>query len=99
MNAHEEIWNMLELPSDLTAEDPDSLKQWLLAALVAQRACALSGQNVTRIGTPAIQLLIAFRRECEAQGLRCELRDASPALRDALVCVGLEAHLASESSH
>ncbi|MET0792643.1 MAG: STAS domain-containing protein [Polyangiaceae bacterium] len=89
MGPQEQIGNFLELPADLITEDPESFKQWLLAALVAHSPTILTGRNVTRVGTAALQLLVAFRRQCEVQAVQYELRDASPALRDTLACLGL----------
>jgi len=91
--APNQVWNVLALPSDLITEDPESLKQWLLAALAARRSIALEGGGVTRVGTAALQLLVAFRRECQTLGLACELRDASQALRDTLSCLNLQKEL------
>ena len=85
--------NILELPSDLINEDMDSFKQSLLVALAAQRPTALSGKYVTRVGTAALQLLVAFRKECVAREIRFELREASRPLLETVACAGLEGEL------
>ena len=85
----DETAKLLELPADLVGEDPDVLKQRLLSALAAQSSMLVSGKAVTRVGTAALQLLVAFRRECETRALPFELRDPSPALLETLACVGL----------
>ena len=93
MSIDRETSNFLELPADLITEDPELFKQWLLAALAAQRPTILSGKAVARLGTAALQLLVAFYRECQARSIQCELRDASPALAETLACVGLDREL------
>jgi len=90
----QESSNLLELPADLIGEDPETFKQWLLVALAAQRpTTVLSGKYVTRIGTASLQLLVAFRKECDVRAIRFELRDASRALLESLACAGLEREL------
>ena len=93
MDNDSEISNSFELPSDLINEDPEALKQWLLTALVAGRPAVLSGKRVSRVGTAALQLLIAFRKECDVRAIPCELREPSRALLEALDCTGLAVHL------
>ena len=83
------VETLLELPADLIASDPEALKQTLLGALAARHPTVLSGLNVTRIGTAALQLLVAFRRDSVAQGSTVELRDASKPLLDALTSLRL----------
>ena len=89
MDPVKKVETLLELPGDLIAHDPDELKNWLLAAFAARQPTILSGRNVTRIGTAALQLLVAFRRDAAAQGMTVELRDASQPLLDAVACLGL----------
>jgi len=86
-------WNLLELPDDLIAEDPEGFKQWLLAAVATRLPTAFDGSNVTRVGTAALQLLVAFRHACQSLGVTCEIRDASQSLTDTLSCLGLENEL------
>jgi len=85
--------SFLELPSDLICEDPEVLKQWLVSALSAARPAIISGRLVTRVGTAALQLLVAFRRECTARVMQVEIRDASPSLLDTVACAGLSEEL------
>lgn len=81
---------VLELESDLIALDPETLKQTLLASLVPGRSVLLVAANVARVGTAALQLLLAFLREADQKGLEVDLRDSSRALRDAVVTAGLD---------
>ena len=79
----------LELPSDLIGQDPEDFRQSLLSALTSLQSVTLSGRNVSRIGTSALQLLVAFRRDAAALGVSVELKDPSQPLLDTLVTLGL----------
>lgn len=89
-NTEAQTPNLLDLPADLVGEDSENFKQWLLAALLGDKPLALSGKGVTRVGTAILQLLVAARRECESRGVRFQLCERSPALKDAIACTGLE---------
>ena len=80
---------VLELASDLIGTDPEVLKQALLAALVRGQPVVLAGANVSRAGTAALQLLLAFVREAQSRQLNVALRAPSTALCAALATVGL----------
>lgn len=98
MNDNLDLPNLLELPSDLMTEEPEAFKQWLLVAVAARRSTVVSGKGVTRIGTAALQLLVAFRRECLTNGVSFELREPSRPLLEAIACTGLGGELAIEST-
>jgi anti-anti-sigma regulatory factor len=83
----------VELESDLIGQDPEALKQAFLAALVPGHAIVVQAAAVSRAGTATLQLLLAFLRDARAKGLAFEVRDASPALRDAASAAGLTADL------
>ena len=83
----------LALPEDLIAIDPEALKQLLLGALASDRDLSLSGKAVTRVGTAALQLLLAFRRQGAERDLELSLSEPSPALLDGIRCLGLETAL------
>lgn len=89
MNSRNEASNWLELPSDLICEDGEAFKQWLLLALAREQPVTLCGRAVTRVGTAALQLLVAFRRACDERAVSFELREPSRALLDTLACTGL----------
>lgn len=81
---------VLELESDLIGQDPEVFKQALLAALVPGQPVVLRAAGVSRAGTVALQLLLAFLREARAKGLAVQLHDASAALRDAVSVAGMD---------
>lgn len=99
MNSRNEAANGLELPSDLICEDFEAFKQWLLLALAREQPVTLCGRTVTRVGTSALQLMLALRRECDARAIPFELREPSRALLDTLACMGLTDALLRESAH
>ena len=98
MIAHDEAPNCLELPSDLICEDTEALKQSFLSALAQQQPITLSARAVTRVGTAALQLLVALRRECDLRAIPFELRNPSRPLLEALACTGLSNALMQQSS-
>lgn len=93
MSEPNEASTIVDLESDLIGQDPEALKQQLLAALVPGRAVLVQAGDVARAGTAALQLLVAFVRDAQAKGIAVSICDASPALRDAVVVSGLHAHI------
>jgi anti-anti-sigma regulatory factor len=81
---------VVELESDLISRDPEALRQALLSALTAGRPIELVAAGVSRCGTAALQVLLAFVREAARQGIAADLSDASPALREAVRLTGLD---------
>lgn len=78
----------LALPDDLVAQEPEALRQKFLVALALQRPLDVDARSVTRVGTAALQLLLALFRDAAARGLAVRLR-SSGALNDALGCTAL----------
>lgn len=81
---------VVSLPQDLIACDPEQLRQLLLAALAAGRDVVLEADSVTRIGTAALQLLLAFLRDARGRKLTVALRGNSSSFAEALRCSALE---------
>lgn len=86
----EDLTVLVDLASDLMNQDPEALRQSLISALVTRQPIALQAAEVSRAGTATLQLLLAFLREAHEQGVRVELREPSPALKDAIRTLGLE---------
>jgi phospholipid transport system transporter-binding protein len=84
---------IVELESDLIGQDPEALRQALLAALVPGHPVVLRAAGVSRAGTAALQLLLAFLREARAKGVAVQVHDASASLRDAVSVAGMDAVL------
>ena len=97
MTTGEATSNLLELPADLINQDSEGFKQWLLEGLVAGRPLVMSGKHVTRIGAAALQLLVAFRRECAIRDIGFELSAPSRVLLDVLAQTGLSHELGSSA--
>lgn len=85
---------IVELSEDLIGQDPELLKQALLAALSLGRPVAVLSDKVGRAGTATLQLLLAFTREARSKGIPVQLHAPSPALLDAIACAGLRHELA-----
>lgn len=81
--------NIVTLPEELLGEEPEALKQALLAVLVRGQPAILDGARVHRVGTAALQVLLAFLRDCSNKSLAVQLRAPSRALLDAFECTGL----------
>ena len=80
---------LLSLPADLVSCDAEALRQVFLAALVHTRPIEIDAAEVTRAGTAALQLLVAFARAAEQRQVELRLLAPSTALREALRCTGL----------
>lgn len=76
------------LPADCRMVALAALKAELLDALAAG-AGVMDGSRVERTDTAALQLLVLFRRELEAQGGTLTWRGTSDALIDAAGLLGL----------
>ncbi|MGF1454287.1 MAG: STAS domain-containing protein [Alphaproteobacteria bacterium] len=59
------------------------------------RPAMVDGSAVTRIGTPALQLLCVLATAADRAGRRFVLKDPSDALRRAMVRIGLEDKLSA----
>lgn len=76
---------------DITAALP--LKDALVEALSLRTGLVLDGANVERVGTPAVQVLLAASRGLAANSQRLVLINPSPVLRGAFDDLGLAAEL------
>ncbi len=81
---------VISLPQDLIAYDPEQLRQLLLAALAPGRDVVLVADSVTRIGTAALQLLLAFLRDARRRELTVALSGGSSSFAEALKCSALD---------
>jgi|SRR6478752_4225178 len=81
--------NVIALPADLMGEEPEVLRQTLLSALARGRTTVVDASQVGRLGTAALQVLLAFLREAVEKGVPVELLSPSRAVVDALHSSGL----------
>lgn len=80
---------LIHLPGDLIGCDVEALRQALLGALVRAQPVTLNGADVSRAGTAALQVLLAFVRDAQLRKIPVSLVDPAPALLDALRHLGL----------
>ncbi|MBN8530624.1 MAG: STAS domain-containing protein [Alphaproteobacteria bacterium] len=73
------------LPPTLTAENAASLRDELLRA----RPTTLDASGVTHIGTPGIQVLLAFSRHMHEEGTSITVKGMSEVLQEALRDLGI----------
>lgn len=78
----------MTLPAVLDLGAAAELKERLLAFAGVSRL-SIDCSAVERVGTPAIQVLLAASRSAAAEGRSVELNAASPVLREALTDLGL----------
>lgn len=83
----------LQLPASLELAALAGIKDDLAAALGRNEALIVEGYGVERVGTPAVQLLLATAAEAAANHLRFILAAPSPALTAAFEDLGLADHL------
>jgi anti-anti-sigma factor len=79
----------LAVEGEMTIYRAADLKPALLEAVRTHDAPVLDLANVTEFDSAGVQLLLMARREATRLGKRLELRDASPAVRDAFALLGL----------
>lgn len=79
----------LELPAILDLAAAQMLKEALGDALFSGSGLVLSGLRVERVGTPAVQVLLAAARSSEIERRRFALIDPSNALTSAFRELGL----------
>ncbi len=77
------------LPPDCRIAAQVALKAELLGALESSAIVLLDGNQVERVDTAALQLLVLFRRELQARGGTLDWRGASGALNEAAGLLGL----------
>ncbi|SFC58757.1 STAS domain-containing protein [Tropicimonas isoalkanivorans] len=77
------------LPARLDLPAATPLAQDLLARRCD--ALTLAADDVTLLGTPGLQVLLAARRTWEADGQRLAVSSSSPAFEEQLVVFGLSA--------
>lgn len=83
----------INLPTVLDHRAVEPLRDSLLASL--DRAdVVLEASGVQRVGTIGLQLLIAAAGSAQRHGRRMVIENASPALREAIDCVGLTSRFA-----
>ena len=87
-NDTKEISN-LELPAVLDISSAQILKEALGDAIVSGSDIVLSGHKVERVGTPAVQVLLAAAKFSEGERRRFALRSPSEALTSAFRELGL----------
>jgi anti-anti-sigma regulatory factor len=83
----------LTLPAQLDLGALHGLKEDLLAAAALNGDLSLDGSQVERVGTPAMQLLLAAASAFSADNRRFMLRSPSEPLVSALADLGLSAEL------
>jgi anti-anti-sigma regulatory factor len=83
----------LQATLDLTAAEP--LHRALLDRVRTGDPLVVAGAAVERVSTAVIQVLLAAATEARSRGGSFQLRDASPALSDALADLGIASHLGS----
>ncbi len=83
----------LALPPALDLAAAQSLKEALIAAAMSGGPVLLDGVDVERVGTPAVQVLLAGQRSFAAEGRRFGLTRPSAALRAAFDDLGLSREL------
>jgi chemotaxis protein CheX len=81
----------IKLPSQLDLGALPNLKEELLGAIASTGGVVLEGSDVERVGTPAIQLVLAASKEFSASGRRFALQAPSEALALAFDELGLSA--------
>ncbi len=79
----------VRLPSSVGVRECPALKQQLLELLDFVDAVLVDATDVELIDTAALQLLFAFGRERNANGLSTIWRGDSPAFRNAATAMGL----------
>lgn len=79
----------IELGSDLGIEQVETLKQRLAPQLGSRRALVLDGSAVQRVHAAGLQLLLAFQRDRDREGLRTRIDAPSQPLADAARLLGL----------
>lgn len=80
---------VIALAEELLGEAPEALKQALLAAIVRGQPTVIDAGGVARIGTAALQVMLAFLAEAQRKSISTGLRAPSQAFIDALHCTGL----------
>jgi len=75
----------------LDAGSAGDLRQALLQALDRQQDVILSGDKVSQVSTPAVQVILAAARSLEGAGLSFSMQVPSPALSRAFADLGLAA--------
>jgi anti-anti-sigma regulatory factor len=85
--------DLLALPAVLDIAAAHGLKEALLDAGSSSASLIIDGANVERVGTPALQVLLAAARELGGGERRFALTNPSPALRAAFADLGLAAEL------
>ena len=65
----------------------------VLLSLVNQKLVSFDASAISEMDSAGVQLLISARNALGMQGLEMQLIAASPCVRDALHCYGLDAHL------
>jgi anti-anti-sigma regulatory factor len=80
---------VIALAEELLGEAPEALKQALLAAIVRGQPTVIDAGGVGRVGTAALQVMLAFLAEAQRKSIPARLRAPSRAFIDALDCTGL----------
>jgi chemotaxis protein CheX len=79
----------IKLPAQLDMTALPAVKEELVAAASSASALSIDGSGVERIGTPAVQLLLAAAKAFADDGRRFALKDPSETLSSALDDLGL----------
>ena len=83
----------MQVASDMTIYTAAELLQPLLAAARSGTECAVDLSQVGEIDSAGVQLLLLARREAAAAGARLHVSGASPAVREVLQMLRLDADL------
>jgi anti-anti-sigma regulatory factor len=89
--------DVLALPAILDLTAAQTLKE-ILGEATLSRAVVLNGVGVERVGTPAVQVLLAAAQSAAAEGHAFALTQPSDVLRSAFHDLGLTSTLARWSN-
>jgi anti-anti-sigma regulatory factor len=83
--------DVVALAANLDLSAAQALKESLTDAMLAGSDVVVSGASVERVGTPAVQVLLAAARTLASEGRRFSLLESSEALDAAFEELGLAA--------
>ena len=90
--------DIFTLPAALDLTSAQALKETFTEALLSRADIIVDGAQVVRIGTPAVQVILATAQALKNEGRAFILKQPSNALHSAFVDLGLTSELESWSS-
>jgi len=90
--------DILTLPSALDLTAALTLKETFAEMLLSRTDIIVDGAQVVRIGTPAVQVILAAAQALKSEGRAFVLKQPSNAFRSAFVDLGLTSELERWSS-